>query len=145
MKHSKRSCPGGGRGFADWAVGYILPNRKDVKATFKKLERVAPKSVVLKYEGRVAQWLEHSAHNRLVGGSSPPAPTTSPDFGLCVIGKNVGAGTLNHRGMQLTILGLGRLHRASKLLSDRALDDSSSAPRPTRIFDCIAYASNLRI
>jgi hypothetical protein len=25
--------------------------------------------------GRVAQWLEHSAHNRLVGGSSPPAPT----------------------------------------------------------------------
>ena len=26
--------------------------------------------------GPVAQWLEHSAHNRLVGGSNPPRPTT---------------------------------------------------------------------
>ena len=26
--------------------------------------------------GRVAQWLEHSAHNRLVAGSSPASPTS---------------------------------------------------------------------
>src|SRR3954471_21189675 len=26
--------------------------------------------------GPVAQWLELAAHNRLVGGSSPPGPTT---------------------------------------------------------------------
>src|SRR5262249_35429370 len=31
--------------------------------------------------GAVAQWLELAAHNRLVGGSSPPGPTTS--FGRC--------------------------------------------------------------
>jgi hypothetical protein len=29
--------------------------------------------------GPVAQWLELAAHNRLVGGSSPPGPTTQPD------------------------------------------------------------------
>src|SRR5260370_19044857 len=28
-------------------------------------------------QGPVAQWLEPAAHNGLVGGSSPPGPTTS--------------------------------------------------------------------
>ena len=28
------------------------------------------------WSGPVAQWLEPTAHNRLVGGSSPPGPTT---------------------------------------------------------------------
>src|SRR5580700_7708894 len=28
--------------------------------------------------GPVAQWSELAAHNRLVGGSSPPGPTTQP-------------------------------------------------------------------
>jgi hypothetical protein len=29
--------------------------------------------------GPVAQWLEPTAHNGLVGGSSPPGPTTQSD------------------------------------------------------------------
>ena len=40
----------------------------------KKREEVRYQGIIAS-AGRVAQWLEHSAHNRLVGGSSPPAPT----------------------------------------------------------------------
>src|SRR4051812_15454486 len=34
--------------------------------------------------GPVAQWLELAAHNRLVGGSSPPGPTTH-SHRLCIV------------------------------------------------------------
>jgi hypothetical protein len=33
-----------------------------------------------RWRGLVAEWLELATHNRLVGGSSPPGPTTHSDF-----------------------------------------------------------------
>jgi hypothetical protein len=35
--------------------------------------------------GPVAQWLEPTAHNGLVGGSSPPGPTSPPSIMLVLL------------------------------------------------------------
>jgi hypothetical protein len=37
--------------------------------------------------GPVAQWLEPTAHNGLVGGSNPPGPTTQCDANRCFPGS----------------------------------------------------------
>src|SRR5579871_4741924 len=43
------------------------------------LARIRRRGIVIpQLGGPVAQWLEHSAHNRLVGGSNPPRPTIPP-------------------------------------------------------------------
>ena len=52
-------------------------NTDKVKIEYSRHMLVYPKRCqALKFaEGPVAQWLERSAHNRLVGGSSPSGPT----------------------------------------------------------------------
>ena len=56
---------------------YVHPDRKAAQRGLRKLSEVLQKKDqgMMRVSGGVAQWLEHSAHNRLVAGSTPAAPT----------------------------------------------------------------------
>ena len=53
------------------------PRRNAAQRGLRKLSEVLQKKDqgMMRVSGGVAQWLEHSAHNRLVAGSTPAAPT----------------------------------------------------------------------
>jgi hypothetical protein len=56
---------------------YILPNRERAEAGLRKLDKTLHTKYGIRGQrlGLLAQWLEQSAHNRLVPGSSPGEPT----------------------------------------------------------------------
>src|ERR1700752_4304763 len=69
--------------------------RKHVAIATEAVAKVAPRRIS-EDAGPVAQWLEPTAHNGLVGGSSPPGPTTHSfelgNFPLCSKRLRTGGG-----------------------------------------------------
>lgn len=56
---------------------YILPTHKLKCIKGQQYKIVMEAGIITPVHGDVAQWLEQSAHNRLVPGSNPGIPTIS--------------------------------------------------------------------